>query len=242
MKPSSRRRLEREIREIMRTDGDNCSLCRRPLEFNDRTFGGVTRTGDACLVGECCASKLRVTILGGVFLSSDFPIPAARDDHDANSSYSPSVVDEAVEIFRAAGTARETQRKDVAARAGIDPEKTILHTERSEWKEDDASWFAANPTRTHRLRPIIGGEKDSFGSVGNQKIPPFHQFQVVVRQVEPGARVRVPFCRDLSTPIPDDDDILHAVFDAISSGKGGSTISTGDVVRAAGKARPKGRA
>jgi hypothetical protein len=37
--------------------------------------------------------------------------------------------------------------------------------------------------------------------------------QVLVRQVKPGLRVRQPYYRDINTPIPDIEPVVHAMFD-----------------------------
>ncbi|MEG3176155.1 hypothetical protein U1872_07945 [Sphingomonas sp. RB3P16] len=226
----------------MANDGDNCSICRRLFEQNDLTFGGATNTGAPALVGECCLKRLKIGIIKGVFLTPDFPFPLNSRKSDPNEVRSPEEVNEAINAFRSVGKMREGERRKIAARAGIDPKSAIMNTSTTEWKTDDANWFAANPSRTHRLRPMIGGEKESFGAVGNQQVPLFHQLQVLVRQVEPGARVRLPFGRDLRTQIPDDDNILYAMFDAFSQGQGGTFVSTADVLSSAIEMGPKGRA
>jgi len=99
------------------------------------------------------------------------------------------------------------------------------------WKSDDAAWFEAHPTRLHRIRPLIGEEAASFGSISEQPMPPRHELQVLVRQIEPGQRVRSPFGRNLDTPIPDDEAALHALFDVVTNTGGGADISTGEVLR-----------
>jgi hypothetical protein len=42
---------------------------------------------------------------------------------------------------------------------------------------------------------------------------PGHEFQVLVRQVEPGARIRLPFGRNLNVEILDNEATIHALFD-----------------------------
>src|ERR1700743_2996266 len=67
MKPSARRRVERQIQAIMERDGDNCSLCRKPFEHNTKTFVGVTAGGDAALVGLCFEAKLKAVVPAGIY-------------------------------------------------------------------------------------------------------------------------------------------------------------------------------
>ena len=53
------------------------------------------------------------------------------------------------------------------------------------WKRDDAAWFTAHPRRSHRVRDGFPGEfeRASGGPVDF----------VVVRQIQPGLRIRVSF-------------------------------------------------
>ena len=55
----------------METDGDNCSLCRRPFHHRDRTIGGLTGDdGTVVLVGPCCASQVNVIYTEGVYIAA----------------------------------------------------------------------------------------------------------------------------------------------------------------------------
>jgi hypothetical protein len=68
------------------------------------------------------------------------------------------------------------------------------------WQADDREWFKANPGRSHRLRQRFPGE--TFGdSTPLAAPPPRHEFQVLVRQLEPGKRTRLPFCRNIDCAI-----------------------------------------
>jgi hypothetical protein len=98
---------------------------------------------------------------------------------------------------------------DVAKRAGV-AEIGPVTTAPTAWKEDDRRWFKNNPKRSHRLRPMFPQEPRGEPPVAPH---PHHEFQVLVRQIEPGLRLRQPFYRDLTTPIPDSEHILHAMFD-----------------------------
>lgn len=72
MKPAARRRVERQITELMKEDGDRCSACKTPFPHNSRTFGGVTEGGNVALVGECCHSKLKAVVLSGVYVDNRY--------------------------------------------------------------------------------------------------------------------------------------------------------------------------
>lgn len=56
----------------------------------------------------------------------------------------------------------------------------------AEASEDDRAWFSRNVARNHRIRPPIGGEREAFKD-GPRRLKPI----MIVRQVEPGARIRV---------------------------------------------------
>lgn len=57
--------------------------------------------------------------------------------------------------------------------------------------EDDRLWFEAHPHRQHRVRPYISGE----GAQGQPDPTPRHGHGlfIVVRQLQPGVRVRLLF-------------------------------------------------
>jgi hypothetical protein len=58
--------------------------------------------------------------------------------------------------------------------------------------EDDRAWFARHHGRNHRLRPPLGGERDALEAQrAALSIPRSSQPCVIVRQVEPGARIRL---------------------------------------------------
>ena len=231
MKPSSRRRIEREVREIMRIDGDRCSLCGRVFPHNSRTFGGITPVGRAALVGGCCEMKLGHTILSGLYVNQDFAdLPTTG--RSGTESISAVQVEHALNAMQAVFDDRGALRTRVASRAGLEPARTKISFAETTWKSDDAAWFNRHPTRSHRLRPLIGDEAASFGSIAEQPIPPRHELQVIVRQIEPGQRVRSPFGRSLDMPIPDVEEVLHALFDIVSNGGGGPAISVRDVLQA----------
>jgi hypothetical protein len=59
--------------------------------------------------------------------------------------------------------------------------------------------------------------------------PPGHEFQIIVRQVLPGRRLRLPFCRNVAVDIPDVEPLLHALFDLFCP-HDGDTRQPGDLV------------
>ncbi len=238
MKPSSRRRVEREIQAIIREDGDRCSLCHAAFPHNGRTHGGVTPIGKAALVGECCRKKLGEAILSGVYVNQDHhDLPGDRPGGGRTAS--PIQVEQAISGMQAMFEERGAVRGSLARRAGVDPAHTRIVTGESAWKSDDKGWFETHADRSHRLRAVIGDEASSFGSIVEEPMRPGHELQVLVRQIGPGQRMRMPFARNLETPIPDDELALHALFDVVAA-REGPAISTADVLRTMAGRRPTG--
>jgi len=211
MKPSARRRVEREVRKIMENQGDWCSICGTPFDHNSKTFGGVIAGGRAALAGECCKNKLKETILAGVYV---------RPEH--GGVWGSVVV--AAESIQGSVSSVDSLGAEIAKKAGIlneDSRSPRINMTDSPWKGDDAAWFEANPKRSHRLRKLLEGEtKDLFAGSTPPSLPPGHEYQVLVRQVEPGFRVRLPFGRNLEISIPDDEPVIHALFDVTSTSPG----------------------
>jgi hypothetical protein len=121
---------------------------------------------------------------------------------------------------------------DITERAGVGGFPTALSVTDSPWKCDDAAWFQANPNRPHRLRPMFPGEEPTLMR-GTIALPVRHEMWVLVRQVEPGQRVRLAFVRNLDCPIPDVEAILHAMFDLVARGDLGEVLPVATVAELA---------
>lgn len=234
MKPSSRRRVEREIQAFIKSDGDRCSLCHADLPHNSRTYGGITSAGASALVGQCCRKMLGETILSGLYVKQDhFDLPRGV----GHGAASPQHVEEALAGMQAIFEQRSEVRTSVARRAGLDPAHAVISNGKSDWKTDDMRWFQVNADRLHRLRRLIGDEAVTFGTIANEPMPNGHELQVLVRQIEPGQRIRMPFGRNVDVPIPDDEQTLHALFDVVAA-RGGPAVSTAEVLRTMADRRP----
>jgi hypothetical protein len=80
----------------------------------------------------------------------------------------------------------------------------------SAWKNDDRLWFEQRPERSHRARLAFPGEAHEVAA----KAPTGHMLLMLIRQAEPGKRVRAGFYLNADLwPVPDDDAIAHALFD-----------------------------
>lgn len=208
-------RVHERIVQLMTTDGDHCSLCRGRFQHNHRSYGGVTSYGAVALVSECCASKLEVVITSGLYTSRPYAELHKQRNNGPVKELSSEQIEEVITAHQQRFAAIDELTDKVARQAGVPAEKMMLHHDDDDaaWKADDRTWFERNPTRSHRLRPVFPGEPSGRG---NEAVPPGHELQVVVRQIEPGLRVRHSFFRNLEIDdFPDDEALLHALFDLV---------------------------
>jgi hypothetical protein len=132
----------------------------------------------------------------------------------------------------------------VGKRAGL-PEAKPVYDTTSAWIIDDRKWFRNNPARSHRLRPIFPEETFGENQMPAPALSPGRTDAVLVRQVEPGMRVRIPIYYDTCSQIPDVEAILHALFDAHAAQYRTGTfrpVSAREVIEQAKKFAAGGRA
>jgi hypothetical protein len=229
MERSTRRAIERSIRNLMRKSGDNCSICGVAFPHNSRTFGGLTANEAVALAGECCASKIAQVVVSGVFVTRHqeafFQMPRTKGAPETTQD-----VNSAANKLQSFFSDLDQVASRIGKRAGVRSSNASLNTTESPWKEDDAEWFRRNTTRSHRFRPMFEGERATFPLGALAPEPADHTYQILVRQVEPGQRLRIPFCRNTTVPIPDSEPVLHALFDVMSNGAGPRVISAAEVV------------
>lgn len=223
----------------MESDGDHCSICKKDLPHNSQTFGGVIAGGVVALSGECCAGKLKERVLTGVYVNRNNYGGFQQTNAPRNpTSLRPEQIAGAVAGLQDHFAKIDPAGAEILKRAGVPSMTPILNTADSAWKADDAAWFTANPTRAHRLRPTLPGELGTLFPGGMvPAVPERHEFQVLIRQVKPGVRVRTPFCRNVDTPIPGIEAVLHALFDTVSGSKGG-VVSVREVAKLARQYAP----
>jgi hypothetical protein len=221
------------IEKIMTTDGDNCSLCRAEFPHNSRALGGVTHDGAVALVGECCASKLASIVSAGLYTMRPY-VERARPRNGPDEKLSAEQIEEAITAHQRYFAAVDEVTDTVARRAGVPhmAGRLMLHCEDNAWKDDDRIWFSHNPTRSHRLRPLLPGELSST-LTDDLSVPPGHELQILVRQVEPGLRVRTGFYRNLEIDIPDIEPVIHALFDLMAERRDPIPISVDEVAKLA---------
>jgi hypothetical protein len=87
-------------------------------------------------------------------------------------------------------------------------EKVMVSLAGTPWGRADRDWFAKNPRRSHRLRPVFPDEWGSEGSFTHS----------VIRQGKPGERARLPLELSQRFALPDEvpEACAWAIFDLIS--------------------------
>lgn len=234
MKPSSRRRVEREIRAIMKQDGDHCSSCRKPLAHNSRTFGGVNAAGTTLLVGECCQRLLKETILSGLYVDRPYGDLAPSGDAPPPYDTERESAEVAISVLQQGFAFADQQAESISNLGGIPGRRPYVTLKDTAWKKDDAEWFRKHPDRSHRLRPLKPGEESAFPENETPRaVPAGHELQVLVRQVAPGQRIRLPFIRNTQIPIPDVEAVIHALFDIFGDPAKEGVVSIQEVVERA---------
>lgn len=132
-----------------------------------------------------------------------------------SNASSPSMKQEALHNYF---NTIDTEVNKIAVRAGLDkkqPQNVFL--EDSTWKRDDAQWFRSHPDRSHRIRSMYDGELNTLLNHEKFPAPPDgHRIEILVRQVEVGKRIRIPFVRNIRQEIPDAEEVIHAIFDIVS--------------------------
>ncbi len=184
MNRSTRRRVTSQIREIMKKNGDNCSICDKAFPHNSKTFGGVTANGTSALVGECCAGKLSETLISGVFVNRNYEELLKIKGNSPNPEVSPEKLSDVITPLQDYFSGVDKLGADIMKSAGVQSKNASVNFSDSSWKRDDADWFKDNPERSHRLRPFFKEEAaDLPVAFLKNKPPPNHEFQVLIRQV-----------------------------------------------------------
>ncbi|AYG64522.1 hypothetical protein [Rhizobium jaguaris] len=229
MRRADRRRFEKEFRTLIDRDSEACTLCRRPFEHNNKTYGGLTPGGRTVLTGDCCREKVEYVMASGVYVIRKIhEIPIA--DRKSIKRLSSSEMEGAVEVMHDHFDELDSISGRVMKQAGLKGEARALFLEDTAWKKDDAAWFKNNPDRSHRLRPMFESEASSLPEdVLQFQAPKGHKMEVLVRQVEVGKRARTLICRNTEIPIPDLEEVIHALFDTVSQRKDQGVITAEEI-------------
>jgi hypothetical protein len=204
-----RRHFERQFRKLIKTKGDNCSLCDAEFQHNRRTFGGYDQHGEIALVGGCCAGRLREIHTAGVFSQRHYDFLPSESANE--SGYGVEQIADAISALQRTIADTDADLKDVWQRGGMSLPHGPIYALNHPWKTDDRDWFEQHPERSHRARLPFPGEvtPEEIGSV-----PEGHQPLMLIRQVEPGKRIRGAFfILSQMLPVPDAESVAHALFE-----------------------------
>ena len=238
MNRTHRRKLDKEMRRLVMAE--RCSICKKPLTNGAQTWGGIARSGATAYVSDCCLPLMKVIDSYGIFATYAGLTMAERKDPEFFVSLKGG---KNLEPLREAMLAADRDMIAALNRAGgLDPtaERKIF-TNSSPWREDDARWFALHPDRSHRVRDLFPGEEVELEIAARyEKVdPPLRK--IIIRQIEPGYRTRLPLgvSRLCDDKIDDDtlnlswliaigemidrseseEAVAHALFDMVKDGK-----------------------
>lgn len=230
MNRNDRRRFDKEFRKIINANGDCCGLCGKALEHNSKTYGGFSAYSHTVLTGECCVRRLSSIMASGVYVNKNIDHMPRGSQGDKNHQSSQEDVEATIAALQSHFTDLDKQSGDLLRRAGIHRPATNVSFESSAWKADDAAWFQSHPKRSHRMRPMYKGEASSLSNQVVLDAPPEkYRYEILVRQVEVGKRVRTLFCRNTDVPIPDVEEVVHAIFDIVAQFGRSGVISSDEV-------------
>jgi hypothetical protein len=206
---AKRRLFDRQFRKLIKNNGDNCSLCGAEFRHNSRSFGGYDQDGKIALVGECCVERLHEVHTAGLCSHRNYDFLAAGQN-TKGCDLSAEQAAHALDLCQRAIVAVDKEMPDdLWQRAGMNqPRHGSIHVLDRPWKKDDRDWFERHAERSHRARLPFAGEVEQSAA------PQGHQLLMLVRQVEPGKRIRAGlFISSQLPPVPDVEAIAHALFD-----------------------------
>lgn len=210
-----RRRFEKEFKKLPKPD--NCMICGSALVHNSKTFGGLAANGDIVLAGECCERYVVTPMVQGLYLTRGVDAFTLGTNPGNGKSNSQKDVERAIDALQSHYGDLDKRTKRLMRQGGIAGRAKNIFVADQPWKADDAAWFKNNPQRSHRLRAILEGEAATLPpQVTTAEVPANHRLEILVKQVEPGARIRTLFCRNMEFALPDREDVIHALFDTVA--------------------------
>jgi hypothetical protein len=204
-----RRRLDRALRKLFRHNV--CSFCGSSFKHNSHTAGGLDAQGNVVLTGECCISRVAKIFAWGFYSNRkyDFLLPT-NTEPSTNTEPTGEQIADAIAAYQKAIAATDKVLDGVERRGGVAgrlPQANLLDYT---WKRADRDWFERNQDRSHRVRAPFPGECDAETA----NIPAGHALIMLVRQVEPGSRIRAAVCCSVDLlPLSDDEAAAHALFE-----------------------------
>lgn len=242
MSREDRRRFEREFKKMQKSD--NCTICDKPFPHNTRTFGGLTKNGTTVFAGECCARQVVTVMHTTLYVTKSIDLLFGSEKlRSRKSNTAPANADQALTTIQSVFTELDARTGALMRQAGVSRELKGVFLGEHAWKSDDAAWFKSHPQRSHRLRPLLEGEAEAMPTqIPTNDFPPGHRAEILVRQIAPGQRIRKVFCRNTEVDIPDQEEVIHAIFDAVASAAEGSIISLSSIIeRARNYAKSRGQ-
>jgi hypothetical protein len=207
------RSMFRRVRQLLAKSPEKCVRCGQPFAHNVRTYGGVL-DDEAVVVGECCVDRLSRIHTVGVYVHDRHGLygegSGLMDEGKPKSS--EEVISAMIGLQKAIETvdAEIGEVDAVPKKAGVAAARMNLTD--APWKAADAEWFERHPDRTHHARAPMKGEAANLG-LDSDPTPPEMELTILVRQVEPGRRLRSAFFKPTDLPLPDVEPLAHALMD-----------------------------
>jgi hypothetical protein len=192
---AQRRYVDRELRKLHHRGV--CSLCGGAFRHAQANATGFDAQGNVALACEGCLGRLAEIFGMGLYLSSSgYEVPRERS----------------AEAFAAHVADTDQLLADIERRGGVGAgmHASRLNRAATPWIIDDDNWFERNPSRSHRARMPLPGECDEKIATA----PAGTALVILVRQVEPGTRIRAGnFLGTNFLPVPDDEATVHMWFE-----------------------------
>ena len=203
-----RRWIDAQLRKLFHSDV--CSVCGSPFKHNSRTTGGLDAQGNVVLAGECCTDQVAAIFTQGFYSHRDYDFFQPRGTGaSTNTDLTGEQIANAIASYQEVIADTDKRLDGVERRGGVArPLKVSVLN--SPWKDEDRAWFEQNPKRSHRARMPLPGEADKETAMA----PAGHVLIMLLRQVEPGTRLKAGFYLNAELlPVPDDEATAHALFE-----------------------------
>lgn len=206
-----RRRLDRVLRKLHHTDA--CSICGTPFPHNSQTASGFDAQGNLVLAGECCMKRVAKIFTRGFYSTRNYDFLQPLDAKSTSTKLTDTQITDAIAAYQKVIAATDKRFDDIVRRGGGARASGVIlkvNPHDGPWKENDRNWFEQNPKRSHRARLPFPGEADKEAAGA----PAEHTMIMLVRQVEPGNRLKTNFYLITEAlPVPDDEAIIHALLE-----------------------------
>ena len=178
--------------------------------------------GRLAYVGECCRNQLAIIHVSGLYSQRHYDFLDRNSSSSSSSKQRPGHVNSMKEADAAIAAyhnivADTDKRAEAIARQGgiatlpLSPQ-VRFNMCGAPWKDADAAWFEQHPKRSHRARLVMPGEADKEAA----EAPEGCELLLLIRQVEPGTRLKAGFYMRASMPMPDDEMLAHVLFEVAS--------------------------